>query len=97
MTKVKYKLNDDMCDIQNNDFAIKSLISMVEKQVRASKWREHSLNQFKRHFNDLELQNGLLVRKENNGEVIPVIPFDFLIEVVYQTHSNGTHWITEII
>ena len=54
--EVKYVLNNDVKDIQNNDFAVRSLIDLIERNVEPKYWKNHSLDQYKRYCKDILLR-----------------------------------------
>ena len=71
-------------DLKRNNHAIKSLKSVIARQIENSNWNKF-LGQFKRFRNNLRIVDGILSFCDEN-RTVPVISFNFLVEVTYQIH-----------
>ena len=98
--KIKLVINQQqIVDIQNNNHALKTLKRHIKNKIDSIRWNKF-LNQFKRSQSKLKIIDGVLVY--DNGEInVPVISFQFLIEVSVQIHEKlshiGRHKLLDII
>ena len=82
---------DQMEKSQGSDEVLRQLRRKVVDHRPASKWRTKGLLEFKRHFNWLKCQEGLLTYERPGGDSVPVVPFSLLVDVVVKLHRESSH------
>jgi hypothetical protein len=91
---------DDMGALQVRNHAIRLLRRMVTDEVDTHQWKQRCLQQFKRYSDKLKVTNDLLWFSRDRLSV-PVITYNFLVEVVITVHWNmshiGRHKLIEIV
>jgi hypothetical protein len=75
---------------QCEDLTIAALKRCVVERVAAKNCNVRSLQQFKRYWNKFRVVSDLCVFDKNGHEVI-VLPFDFLVDVVFKIHTKMAH------
>ena len=81
---------EDLKAMQCSTHAIRLLRQKVTNKILPQLWRVRSLNQFKRHFHDLEIVDGLLVKRCGDISAV-VVSFPFIIEIVDKVHRQLAH------
>jgi hypothetical protein len=82
--------NEELRVMQNNNYALKVLQNKVKNNVEPKHWKLPALNQFKRQFKHLKIENNLLVNETNQNSPV-VISFPFLVEVISKVHNKLSH------
>jgi len=86
---LSFTLTDDqLCTIQEKDFATRLLKRKISNRIPVKEWRRPCLNKYKRYARDLYCRGSLLVKGPLE---VPVIPFNLLVEVVYKVHQSMAH------
>ena len=89
--KIRVPLSiDEVCKMQSSNHAIRCLKHKVVNGVLPRYWTGKTLKQFKRSFNDLKIDKGVVRRKLGDCEPI-VISFPFLVEVLSKVHNQLNH------
>ena len=81
--------NDQIQYLQMNNHAIQTLYEAIDNNIATNTW-DGCLNQFKRFRNKIMIRDDILV-VEYNSNIIPIIPFPFLVNVCYQIHNELVH------
>ena len=90
MSKVKITISQEqIVNLQSNNHAMRNLFKCVVNKMALPAWPK-CLHQFKRINNKLAIFDGILTVNHKNN-VVPVIPFNFLVEVLYQVHKELNH------
>lgn len=92
LNKVKFSISkDNLVTLQKFDFAIKQLRNTFFNNIEPQKWKNSCLNQFKRSHSSLQFIGDLLVKNGKEGNIVPVISFTFLVEVLHKVHTQLAH------
>ena len=81
---------DQLYSIQQGNHAIKLLANKVYNEIDPKTWKPKCLLKFKRHFAHLSVVDGILWYQLDRKSV-PIIPFNFLIEVMLKIHWHMSH------
>ena len=76
-------------DLQNRNFAIRLLKRNITNNLDPREWRK-CLSQFKKHAQNMCIINGLLFLEKDDRK-IPVVSFDFAVEVTNKIHTSLAH------
>ena len=88
---VKFTINDNNFKrIQANNNALINLSRKIKNMTPATAWKERYLKQYKRYAGELEIKDGILIRKYKNNFPV-VIPFNLMIEIVWKSHTEMGH------
>ena len=82
--------NTEVLNLQSSDYALKSLIKVIQKEVPVKRWQEPCLKQYQRYYNQLSVEDGLLLYKHKDTIAL-IIPFNHMIKMVCDTHTKMGH------
>ena len=82
--------NDQLLLMQNGNYAVRSLRTMIAKQIVPKHWKIPALKQFKRHYKTLQIRDELVVKGDSVNPAI-VVTYPFLVEIVYKVHNQLAH------
>ena len=89
-TGVPLLLQEAISAMQHRDFAINLLHNLVLEGVDVAKWKRHCIERFRKFAAQLSVTDGVLYCSMSRGK-IPVVPFQFLVEVAITVHVNMAH------
>jgi hypothetical protein len=70
---------------------MKSLHAFIRKKIPVGQWEGHSVQQFKRYSGKLECNAGVVWFRNKSNSVVPVVPYQLLIEIALTTHWEVSH------
>ena len=89
-SETKITINDNqISELQKNNHAICLLRDYITNKVKYSQWRKCTA-QFKRYAKQMYMTGNTLM-VEYMGSSVPVVPFPFMVEVVFQIHKEMAH------
>ena len=89
-TGVPLLLQESISAMQHRDFAINLLHNLVLERVDVAKWKRPCIERCQRFAAQLSVTDGVLYCSMSRGK-IPVVPFQFLVEVPITVHVNMAH------
>ena len=89
--KVRFSLeNENLEEIQDHNFAIRTLKNKIRRQIRVRDWNNRCLQQFKRHSRSLSMIDNVLVKHIKDFHV-PVVPFPLMVDIIVKVHIKFSH------
>ena len=89
--EVKLLIKRDQLHImQKSNHAIRMLKYKILKNVPVKHWKNGSLNQFKRYLPFLRVEEDLVVKVENDCNLI-LVSYPLMVEIVYTIHNRIGH------
>uniref|UniRef100_A0A6A7FN12 RNA-directed DNA polymerase n=1 Tax=Hirondellea gigas TaxID=1518452 RepID=A0A6A7FN12_9CRUS len=81
---------EELTTMQCTNYALKQLRHKIINTINPNLWKQNVLNQFKKHYNKLNIINGILIKEEQSSSPV-VISFPFLVEVISKVHKQLAH------
>lgn len=63
---------------------------LVLDNARVARWTRPCVRKYRRYYRELKITGGILIKQEGSLEV-PVVPFDFLVDIVVKIHQKLVH------
>ena len=85
--------SDHVCTAQQEDENISKVLQQLASGKRPpfqGEWRSGVLGAFRRVWHQLQMQDGILIRKDSSGKMKTVVPHSLVQEVLSQAHDNPT-------
>ena len=85
--------SDHVCIAQQEDENISKVLHQLASGKRPpfqGEWRSGVLGAFRRVWHQLQMQDGILIRKDSSGKMKTVVPHSLVQEVLSQAHDNPT-------